>query len=425
MATSSVLGRCTFQCNGCARTVVKALVCTQCAAASCPPCASMTDKQLPLSLLRVCATCRAGRLPLLDSLENEDAFGRRFALLCLADASIALAAPSDNQRYAIRAYCRWAETVALQALPADLDVILLFLQHRLHVDKVDTSTLELDVNALSAWHVSAAQAMRYPSLQNPAKLAAVRYETRIFGKTLKKLARPMMKWLMQELVLMVRSCPDTAFGWHDRVCMTALSLAILRKGAAAALRLVRTDATDPLSFDLEKSDIIIATHPTYGRYVRLSIHTDKNAVPGRPRYAYIPAHTRLGLNFVQDISHYLTRFPVPDGFLFAAPRGKHGKTFRTTAYTSWDPLVHRCYGRAFPGGKKVVASHSCRKSIIQALYNTGLAEGVIGDIVGWLSVKSTVLKYYASLSVEHALVIVACICDLVSVVDTTSTVSPP
>jgi hypothetical protein len=39
-------------------------------------------------------------------------------------------------------------------------------------------------------------------------------------------------------------------------------------------------------------------------------------------------------------------------------------------------------------------------------------EYFVGDLVGWLSVKSTVLKYYASLSVEHAIVIVASLCDI-------------
>lgn len=299
------------------------------------------------------------------------------------------------------------------------------MQHRLHIDSVDTSTLELDLNALSAWHISAAQALRRPSLQNPIKLASVRYTSKVFGKRLKKQAKPMMKWMMFELVQMTNTCPDNAVGWHDRVCLEALSLAMLRKGAAAAIRLVRTNPRDPLSFYAEKSDIIIAKHPTLGKYIRLSIHTDKNAVPGRPCYAYIPAYTRIGLNFVADLTYYLTAFPVPDGFLFAAPYNKHGKSFRSTPYTQWDAVVHRAYNRAFPNGKKVVASHSCRKSVIQAVFNTGLPEATMGDIVGWLSVKSTVLKYYASLSIDLALSIIAGICDNVTLSDTTTTVAPP
>ena len=383
----------------------------------------MTEKQFPLSLLTNCTTCRSLQLPVTG--DSDAAMRRRFTLLSLADASTALTAPTDNQRSSVRAYCRWAETVALRPFPANLDTLLLFMQHRLHIDQVDTSTLELDLNALSAWHISAAQALRRPSLQNPVKDATVRYETKILGKRLKKTARPMMKWSMAELQLMVHTCPDTALGWHDRVCLGTLSLAMLRKGAAAAIRLVRTDPRDPLSFNPEKSDIVISTHPSLGEYIRLSIHTDKNAVPGRPRYAYIPAFTKVGINLVRDIKFYLTKYPVPDGYLFAAPFNKHGKTFRSTPYTQWDAVVHRCYARAFPNGKKVVASHSCRKSVIQAIFNTGLPEGIIGDVVGWLSVKSTVLKYYASLSIDHALAIIACLCDLVTSSDTTSTVAPP
>ena len=283
----------------------------------------MTEKQLPLSLLGNYITCRALHLPVLE--DNDEAFRRRFQLLSMGDASTALSAPTDNQRNTVRAYCRWAESVALRALPADLGVVQMYMQHRLHFDNVDTSTLELDLNALSAWHISAALALRRPSLQNPVKLASVRYTTKVLGKKLKKLAKPMMKWIMFELVRMILTCPNNAVGWHDRVCLEALSLAMPRKGAAAAIRLVRTNPQDPLSFDTEKSDIIISTHPTLGKYVRLSIHTDRNAVPGRPRYAYIPAHTKMGLNFVADLTYYLTAFPVPDGFLFAAPYNKHGK----------------------------------------------------------------------------------------------------
>ena len=422
-AVLALLGRTSLTCSRCSKLTAKAIICAKCALSTCLACAHVTEKQLPLSLLNNGTTCRSLRLPV--TTDNDDALRRRFMLLSLADASAALTAPTDNQRNTVRAYCRGAETVALHPLPANLDTLLIYVQHRLHIDKVDTSTLELDLNALSAWHISAAQALRRPSLQNPVKDATVRYETKILNKKLKKKARPMMKWSMAELTDMINSCPNTAVGWHDRVCLGALSLAMLRKGAAAAIRLVRTDPKNPLSFDTEKSDIIITTHPELGEYIRLAIHTDKNAVPGRPRYAFIPAFTKVGINLVRDIKFYLTKYPVPDGYMFAAPYNKHGRTFRSTPYTQWDAVVHRCYARAFPNGKKIVASHSCRKSVIQAIFNTGLPEGIIGDVVGWLSVKSTVLKYYASLSIDHALSIVACLCDLVTSSDTTSTVAPP
>jgi hypothetical protein len=71
----------------------------------------MTEKQLPLSLLGNCLTCRALHLPLLE--DNDEAFRRRFQLLSMAEASTALSAPTDNQRNTVRAYCRWAESVAL------------------------------------------------------------------------------------------------------------------------------------------------------------------------------------------------------------------------------------------------------------------------------------------------------------------------
>ena len=89
-----------------------------------------------LSLLINCITCRSSNLPILS--DDVEAFRRRFHLLSMAEASTALSAPTDNQRLSVRAYCRWAEAVALRALPASLDVVLLYMQHRLHVDSVDT-----------------------------------------------------------------------------------------------------------------------------------------------------------------------------------------------------------------------------------------------------------------------------------------------
>lgn len=122
--------------------------------------------------------------------DNPAALRLRFQLLSMADASTALSAPTDNQRNAVRGFCRWAETVALKALPVELDVILLYMQHRVHFDQIDTSTLELDLNAISAWHISAAQALRRPSLQNPVTLATVRYETKVVGKRMKNWLGP-------------------------------------------------------------------------------------------------------------------------------------------------------------------------------------------------------------------------------------------
>jgi hypothetical protein len=335
-----------------------------------------------------------------------------------------LSAPRYGQVALVKKYARWCEEMLLVALPAHPDVINLYLQHRLHEDGVDTSTTELDVQAISAWHISAQVAFHNSSLPNPAKTAALRFEMKSFAKKLKKPVSATEKWSVAELSAMVAACPkDNAYGLHDRVCLSALSLGLLRRGAASAIRLVRTDPADPLSFDLDSSDISLHTHPRLGRYFKLAIHTDKTAVPGRPRYVYLPELTACGINFVSDMILYLTTYAVPDGPLFASPTGKNGVGFKPTMYKNWDTLVKRCYKRVYPTGTKKIASHSCRKSSIQAIFSSGVHESFIGDLAGWLSVKSTVLKYYASLSVEHAIVIIASLGDVASASLTTTSFS--
>jgi hypothetical protein len=107
---------------------------------------------------------------------------------------------------------------------------------------------------------------------------------------------------------MVAACPtNSAYGMHDRVCLSSLALGLLRRGAASAIRLVRTDPTDPLSFDLDKSDISLHTHPRLGRYFKLAIHTDKNAVPGRPRYVFLLECTACGIDFVSDTKKQINK----------------------------------------------------------------------------------------------------------------------
>ena len=345
--------------------------------------------------------------------DDESASNNRLTLLTLRVASMALVAPSSSHRLGVAAFARWAESLGLQALPSSADVIGLYSLHRLHLAQVDTTTVAHDVEAISAWHISAAVAFEV-ALPNPAKAAHLRFQQKKHEKHLKKKVSATEKWSLRELVLMIRGCPlNTAFGCHQRLCLTALSFGILRRGAAASIRLRRTSPSDPLSF-ADDSDVRIATHPTLGRYVVMAIHTDKNAVPGRPRYVYIPQYTTCGVDFVSYLIHYLTTYDVPDGFLFSAPTGKHGRSFRKTPYTAWDEMVKRCYLRVYPNGEKKVASHSCRKSVIQMIFNQGLPEAFLGDIVGWLSVKSTVLKYCASLAVEHAITIMATLSDVAS-----------
>ena len=135
--------------------------------------------------------------------------------------------------------------------------------------------------------------------------------------------------------------------------------------------------------------------------------------PGQPRFVYVPAYMDCGLNFVATVKHYLTRFNVPDGLMFASPTGVLGRSFKPTPYTQWDKMAQRCYSRAFPEGTKRIASHSCRKSLIQIMFNMNeIPRDFMGDLVGWLSVKTCVLKYYASLPLELCLAISSALRDV-------------
>ena len=75
--------------------------------------------------------------------------------------------------------------------------------------------------------------------------------------------------------------------------------------------------------------------------------------------------------FVSDMILYVTTYAVPDGYLFASPTVKDDVGFKSTMYKNWDTLVKRCYKQMYPTGTKKIASHSCCKSGIQAIFSSG------------------------------------------------------
>jgi hypothetical protein len=110
-----------------------------------------------------CSDCVSALLPGTVHPVRPDVARRRSVLLLLRTASMPLSAPRYGQVALVKKYARWCEEMLLVALPAHPDVINLYLQHRLHEDGVDTSTTELDVQAISAWHISAQVAFQKSS----------------------------------------------------------------------------------------------------------------------------------------------------------------------------------------------------------------------------------------------------------------------
>ena len=375
-------------------------------------------------MLITCEACLLASLP-IRSQDSAEAARTRAVLASLRTSAAVFTAPAPGQIAALRRYLTFADSANLHALPAQREVLELYRLHRIAADNVDTPTTSLDLDAISAWHIDVITQTGHQHLTNPAKTAWLRYQGKQLERHLKKPSRATEKWTLRELVRMSDLCPNDAYGRHDRLCLEALSFGLLRKGAAASMRLRRTNPADPLSFDLHEdtgSDVAILHHPTLGAYVRMAVHRDKVVKPGQPRFVFIPQYTDCGIDFVATLSNYLIDFKVPDGFLFASPTGKLGNSFHSNSYTAWDKMAKRCYLRAFPSGAKRVASHSCRKSLIQIMFNMmDIPQDFLGDLTGWLSVKTSVLKYYASLSLEYCLAISSSLRD--HTYDTTSTSS--
>eukprot|EP00873_Tetraselmis_striata_P009123 jgi/Tetstr1/429387/TSEL_019301.t1 len=116
---------------------------------------------------------------------------------------------------------------------------------------------------------------------------------------------------------------SSAFGRHQRLCITFLNLRRLRRKAPTALTCDhRVSGSDAVS-DAELSAVRVLFNAELScRYIRLRVDVDKNVDAQHDCFAYIPDHEPcLAVRRVGTLEDYLRVFrPPPGGRLLAAPK---------------------------------------------------------------------------------------------------------
>ena len=325
-----------------------------------------------------------------------------------------------KHRSTVLAFIAWCNGVGLQALPLRSDAVCFYIQYRLGDMDVDTSTLSNDAASLSAFHLDISQATGILRA-NAATQPVVRFQLRSFDKNYKKLNRARRSMALWTVRAMALHCwnQETRMGRFHALVILFTACGFLRKRAATLLQVATTldGAYDPAA-----SNVSFLTSPTHGPYVRIQVTVDKNVQKGWPRNTFIPGVVLGDVPFLEWLRRYLQYDRLADpsleerpGYLLAAPAGKY---FRSTPYTNTDQLVKRVYSVVLPQESssgddavngKYLGAYSLRKSLVQALYDHMASSGhhsistVMGDVVGWLSVKSEVTRHYASLSADDSL----------------------
>jgi hypothetical protein len=283
-------------------------------------------------------------------------------------------------------------------------------------DGVSIATVELDFIALSVWHKSVKAGIPGLRLHDPAKQDAVRVFIKHLLREVRLPAKVTVPLAFQEFVKMINSLdrnkPKELFA---RIVFMIYGFGGLRRVAAENLFIKRKD---PALFSVdfvEGSDVYMCYTPEYGWEVALLINIDKNIPAGRWRWIWIPGIMKCGLSLGDDLHKWLTEFPVPDGPLLAAPTGPKATGFYKTRFKGIDRLLAKHHSSCFPDAasqKKKIAPYSLRKMTIQTLKDYMLEDGTVseadvGEFIGWVSTKTTVMKHYAGMSRERMLYILS------------------
>ena len=207
--------------------------------------------------------------------------------------------------------------------------------------------------------------------------------------------------------------------YHHRMCLTFLTIGLLRMNAASALKVhYKLDTSYPpghirrIVF-LEESDVKVKFDDQTGLYyIEVNVEADKNVNARKRRFAFIPEEIMaLGLFPVQDLIHYLTYYysPTDEGhnnFLFRAPNGGRWqwtkKSFTNKGnvggFTNWSDVIKSMYQYAFPQAvdAKDFGSHSGRKTMAQWLWDDGYPRRLIADMGGWFIKRDAIDLYFTT-----------------------------
>lgn len=396
------------------------MVCAECLAVRCQGCSGAGV--VCLSRCYVCLACRYRQLPFSDNRRATRVRG-----LELLSASDSLAEPSRRKllKHAsvVAMYARWARAHHLAPFPLSTQGVLLFLHSRLLDGDADSSTLSNDAAGLSAFHTDLALALRV-SDANPVKHPRVKFDLQQLERHYKKLNRARRPLQLYTVRAMALHCwhKNTRLGQFHALVLLFTACGFLRKHAATRLMV----AIDPSGFfDPRASSFSFRHCEEHGVYLHINVAIDKNVATGWPRNSFVPGVVLGDIPLVDWLSRYLKYHRLRDpallaepGYLFSAPAGNRGHKYRSNPYTATDSLTKSTFATVLPDeaasgdparDTTYLGAYSLRKSLVQALYDHMSTAGhqsintVMGDVVGWLSVKSEVTRHYASLSARDSL----------------------
>ena len=396
------------------------MVCADCLTVRCERCSGAGV--VCLARCYTCLACRFRQLPFSDDQRVTKVKG-----LELLSATDSLAEPSRRKllKHAgtVTTYARWARAHHLVPFPLSSQGVLLFLHSRLLDGDADSSTLLNNAASLSAFHTDLAQALQV-SDANPVKHPRVKFDLQQLERHYKKLNRARRPLQLYTVRAMALHCwhKHTRLGQFHALVLLFTACGFLRKHAATQLVV----AVDPSgAFDPRASSFSFRHCEEHGDYVHINVAIDKNVAAGWPRNTFVPGVVLGDIPLVEWLRHYLKYHRLRDpalvaepGYLLSAPAGNRGIKFRSNPYTATDSLTKSTFAAVLPEDAAsgdpardatYLGAYSLRKSLVQALYDHMSTAGhqsintVMGDVVGWLSVKSEVTRHYASLSARDSL----------------------
>lgn len=299
--------------------------------------------------------------------------------------------------------------LATSMLPAHVSDIETFVMSRLVGDNADSTTVEVEVRAVSDWHDYFIHSLDVPLL-NPCKTAAVRQLLSIVLNNYKKESKAKLGLSVVELSTMFAIsfqydtlgdgslAPSGRRVWHSRLVLMFLYLGMLRQNAA--VNLVVRYSIDPVTGAitwLPGSDVRVEEDPeTRHPYIAINVDCDKNVNARKVRESYIPHEVvALQIRPVDLLEQYVRIVQPPSGgFLLACPTGK--RAFSAKPFSKAAGVVKAAFTRAFPASDKAkrLGSHSGRLSLAQQLWTDGHCRRVIADIGGWFMKRDAVDLYF-------------------------------
>eukprot|EP00873_Tetraselmis_striata_P004519 jgi/Tetstr1/424783/TSEL_001480.t1 len=315
----------------------------------------------------------------------------------------------------LRDYCSFCTARGATPLPATLGLLRGYIYHCTSDRSLAPSTIAGRLAAISDWHRRQLPHLRLAgrSTLNPCKDESINTLISILERRTVRPAKGRLPLPIPDLRAMLhRGFPlPSAFGRHQRMCITFLNPGCLRRAAAAALTCdYRVSSSGAVSYT-DLSAVRVLFNAELGcRYIRMRVDVDKNVDARHECFAYIPDHVPcLAVRPVDMLEDYLRVFRPPSGSrLLAAPKSSRigPQTFHTTPYSGFNSAFKAAYARAFPDPATRttpldrVGSHSGRKSLAQWLWDRYRSARVIAHVGHWACRQDALDAYFKTSATE-------------------------